>query len=131
MDKVKTNFVIVISVLAILCVVLAGYAMSLNGQLGAEKTKTLQLNDRIAGLNTKTNDLQTQLTTAVNKANDEANLAGNLQNTLNNMRGSLDAANAELEKLKTAYADLELKTKAQAPGNIPQPAAKQAVPSKE
>lgn len=122
MDKVKTNFVIIIAALAILCIVLAGYAASLNSQLSAEKIKTMQLNDQIAGFNTKVNDLQTQLTSATTKANDQTNLVNSLQSSLSSLRSSLDTANAELEKLKTANIDIESKLKEEVPVNAPQPA---------
>jgi len=106
MYKVKNNFVIVIAALSVLCIALAGYAAGLNSRLNTEKTKTLQLNDRIAGLNAKVNDLQAQLASAAVKAN----LAADLQ-------VSLDAVNAELAKLKAAYADLESKLTTQIPLN--------------
>jgi chromosome segregation ATPase len=110
MDKVKSNFIIVAVVLVVLCVVLAGYAVSLNGQLGAEKTKVMQLNDQIAGLKAKTGDLETQLASLAAQAGTQASLASNLQN-------SLAAANMELENLKTAYTNLESKLKPQVPAN--------------
>ena len=122
MDKVKTNFVIVIAALAILCIVLSGYAVNLNNQLGAEKTRAIELNDQITGFNTKVNSLEAQLTSATTKANDQTNLINSLQSSLNSLRSSLDTANVELEKLKTAYADLESKLKVEVPVNEPQPA---------
>ncbi|MDP2920801.1 MAG: hypothetical protein Q8O12_00330 [Candidatus Omnitrophota bacterium] len=103
MDKAKTNLVI-ISVLAALLIITIGYAAGLNSQLSAEKIKTIQLNDQIAGLNAKASDLQKQLTGAINQANDQIAVAGSQQNSLN-------AANAELTNLKAAYADLESKLK--------------------
>ena len=112
MNKIN---IIVIAVLVILCIVLAGYAASLNSQLGAEKTKTMQLNDQIAGLNAKANGLQTQLTSLTTQAANQTNLASSLQNSLN-------AAKAELGNLRTAYADLESKLKTQVPVNVLQPA---------
>jgi len=117
MDKIKSNFMVVVAVLIVLCIVLAGYATSLNSQLGAEKTKVIQLNDQIAGLNAKANDLQTQLTSLTAQASDQTNLANSLQNFLN-------AANAELGKLRTAYADLESKLKTQVLADTTQSAAK-------
>jgi len=120
MDKVKMNFIVIIAVLAVLCIVLTGYAASLNSQLSAGKTMTMQLNDRIAGLNAKANDLQTELTSATAKAADEANLVASLQNSVNSLRASLDAANAELNKVKAEYADLESKSKMQSSANMPQ-----------
>jgi len=124
MDKAKTNFLIIIAVLVILCVVLAGYAAGLNSQLGAEKIKVMQLNDQIAGLNAKANDLQTQLASLTVQANDQTNLAVSLQKSLN-------AANAELASLKTEYVDLESKLKAQVSAEILQPAASEAVPANQ
>ena len=123
MDKVKTNFVIVITVSVILCIVLIGYAANLSSQLGAEKIKTMQLNDQIAGLNAKTNDLQAQLAGAATAANDHVSLVNSLQASVKSLQSSLDTANAELNKLKTAYANLESKLKAEVPVNAPQPAA--------
>jgi chromosome segregation ATPase len=115
MDKVKSNFIIVVVVLIVLCVVLAGYAAGLNGQLGAEKTKVMQLNDQIAGLKAKASDLETQLASLTVKDIDRANLAANLQNSLSAANTELGNFKAELENLKTAYAILELKLKAQVP----------------
>ena len=106
MDKVKTNFTVVIVVLAVICIVLMAYASGLNGQLSAERIKTLQLNDQIAGLNYKVGDLQVQLTKATAQVNNQTGLAANLQVTL-------DKVNTELADLKTAYSDLESKLKAQ------------------
>ncbi len=106
MDKVKTNFMVAIAVLVVVCIVLMGYAASLNSQLSAEKIKTRQLNDQIAGLNSKAGDLQVQLTNATAQVNNQTGLAANLQATL-------DKVNAELADLKTAYSDLESKLKAQ------------------
>ncbi len=123
MDKAKVNFVIAIAVLVVLCIVIAGYAASLNSQLSAKKTKVMQLNDQIAGLNTKANGLQTQLTSLTGQANNQTNLANSLQNSLN-------AANAELGNLKAACADLESKLKAQISAETLQPAASEAVPAK-
>ncbi len=123
MDKVKTNFVIVITVAIILCIVLMGYAASLNSQLGAEKIKTMQLNDQIAGLNTKVNDIESQLTTTTAKASDQTSRVTSLQSSLSNLQSSLDTANAELDKLKTAYANLESKLKAEVSIDVPKPAA--------
>ncbi|HAZ09767.1 MAG TPA: hypothetical protein DCY56_01485 [Candidatus Omnitrophica bacterium] len=123
MDKVKTNFVIVITISVIVSLVLIGYAASLSSQLGAEKIKTMQLNDQIAGFKTKVNDLDVQLTTTTAKASDQASLVTSLQSSLNSLRSSLDTANAESDKLKTAYANLESKLKAEVPVNAPQPAA--------
>nr|MBU1328322.1 hypothetical protein [Candidatus Omnitrophota bacterium] len=123
MDKIKTNFVIIIAISVILCIVLMGYAAGLSSQLGAEKIKTMQLNDQIAGLNAKVNDSQAQLASAVTKANDQTNLVNSLQASVNSLRSSLDTANVELEKLKTAYANLESKLKVQIPVSMPQPAA--------
>ena len=110
MDKVKTNFVIAIAVLVVLSIILAGYAASLNGRLGDEKTKIMQLNDQISGLNAKANDLQAQLTSLTVQANDQTNLVSSLQK-------ALSASNTELENLKTAYVDLESKLKAQGTAN--------------
>ncbi|MDO8603687.1 MAG: hypothetical protein Q7O04_07560 [Candidatus Omnitrophota bacterium] len=101
MDKAKVNFVI-IGALVVLCVVIIGYAASLNAQLGAEKTKTMQLNDRIAGLNSKVNDLNVQLTGVTTQANEKTML-------LNNLQSSLGAAMAEIDSLKTLKAELESK----------------------
>lgn len=123
MDKVKTNFVIVITVSVILCIVLVGYAAGLSSQLGAEKVKTMQLNDQIAGFKTKVNDLEVQLTTTTAKASDQTSLVTSLQSSLNSLRSSLDIANTEADKLKTAYANLESKLKEQVSVNAPQPAA--------
>lgn len=123
MDKVKTNFVIVITISVIVSLVLIGYAASLNSQLSAEKIKTMQLNDQIAGFKTKVNDLEAQLTTTTAKASDQTSLVTSLQSSLNSLRSSLDIANAESDKLKTAYANLESKLKAEVPVNAPQPAA--------
>lgn len=123
MDKAKANLMIIIAVLAILCIVLVGYAASLNSQLGAEKTKVMQLNDQIVGLNDKANGLQTQLTSLTVQANDQTNLASSLQK-------SLSAANVELDSLKTAYADLESKLKAQVSAETLQPLDSEAVPAK-
>ena len=114
MDKIKNNSVVVIVVLVILCIILAGYAASLNAQLNAEKVKTMQLNDQIAGLNTRVGDLQVQLISSTTKANDQITLVSSLQS-------SLDKLSAELEKLKTSYSDLESKLKEQVPVNVPQP----------
>ena len=117
MDKIKNNFVVVAVALIILCIILAGYAASLNAQLSAEKIKTMQLNDQIAGLNAKVNDLQAQLISSTTKANDQATLVSSLQS-------SIDKLSAESEKLKTAYSDLESKLKEQIPLiNMPQSAA--------
>jgi len=110
MDKIKSNFIIVAVALVFLCVVLAGYAVILNGQLGAEKTKVMQLNDQIAGLKAKSGDLEKQLTGLTAKSIDQANLSVNLQK-------SLAMANTELENLKTAYTNLESKLKTQVPAN--------------
>jgi chromosome segregation ATPase len=123
MDKVKTNFVIIITISVIVSLVLIGYAASLNSQLSAEKIKTMQLNDQIAGFKAKVNDLEAQLTTTTAKASDQTSLVTSLQSSLNSLRSSLDTANAESDKLKTAYADLESKLKAEVPVNAPQPAA--------
>ena len=112
MDKIKNNFVITVVVLVILCIAFAGYAASLNAQLGAEKTKAMQLNDQIAGLKTKVSGLEMQLTSATTQSNDQAAIVSNL-------KSSLDKVNAELGKLKTAYSDLESKLKEQVPVNIP------------
>jgi chromosome segregation ATPase len=116
MDKIKNNFVIVVVALIILCIILAGYAANLNAQLSSEKIKTMQLNDQIAGLNTRVSDLQAQLISSATKTNDQAALVNSLQS-------SLDKLSAESEKLKTAYADLESKLKEQIPVNVLQPAA--------
>lgn len=124
MDKLKTNFVIIIAVLAIAALILIGYAASLSAQLSAEKTIVSQLNGQIAGLNAKANDLQAELAGAVTKANDQMNLVNSLQASVNGLQGSLDTANAELEKLRTAYADLESKLKTEVPADVPQPALK-------
>jgi chromosome segregation ATPase len=128
MDKTKANFIITIVVLVIISLVLMGYIANLNAQLNNEKIKTLQLNDRIAGLNAKANDIQVQLASATNKASDQTNLVNSLQASVNNLQSSLDTANAELEKVKKAYEDLESKLKAQVPTNtlpnIPQPVVK-------
>ena len=115
MDKVKNNFVVVVVGLVILCIVLAGYAVSLNAQLSAEKIKTMQLNDQITGLNAKVNDLQAQLISSATQANDQAALVSGLQSSLDKLR-------VESENLKTAYSDLESKLKEQIPVNIPLPA---------
>jgi len=115
MDKTKKNFVIIISVLVIMSLVLIAYVASLNAQLNAEKIKTMQLNDQIAGLNAKANNSQAQLANAITNANDQTNL-------VNSLRSSLDTTNAELDKLKTEYADLESKLKAQVSVSMPQPA---------
>ncbi len=123
MDKVKTNFVIIITISVIVSLVLIGYAASLNSQLSAEKIKTMQINDQIAGFKTKVNDLEAQLTTTTAKASDQTSLVTSLQSSLNSLRSSLDTANAESDKLKTAYANLESKLKAEVPVNAPQPAA--------
>ena len=123
MDKIKSNFMIAVAVLVVLCIVIAGYAASLNSQLNAEKTKGMQLNDQIAGLNTKASGLQAQLASLIAQAGDQKNIANNLQNSLN-------AANAELGNLKTAYADLESKLKARISADTLQPAAIEAVPAK-
>ena len=106
MDKMKTNFVIAVVVLVVVCIALIGYAASVNAQLSAEKIKTEQLNDRIAGLDAKTKDLTAQLTSAMGQAENQANL-------LNNLQSSLNASKGELEKLKTAYAELESKLRAE------------------
>ena len=106
MDKVKINFTVIIAVLVVVCIVLMGYVASLNSQLSAEKTRTLQLDDQIAGLNSKAGDLRVQLTKATAQVNSQTGLAANLQATL-------DKVNAELADLKTAYSDLESKLKAQ------------------
>ncbi|MCX5693479.1 MAG: hypothetical protein NTX47_07385 [Candidatus Omnitrophica bacterium] len=124
MDKIKSNFMIVVAVLIVLCIVLAGYAASLNSQLSAEKTKVIQLNDQIAGLNAKANGLQTQLTSLTAQAGDQTTLVNSLQGSLNSLRSSLDTANAESEKLKTAYADLESKLKTQVLADTTQSVAK-------
>lgn len=108
MDKVKINFTVIITVLAVVCIVLMGYAMSLNSQLGAERIKNLQLNDQIAGLNFKAGDLQVQLTKATAQVNSQTGLAAGLQ-------AALDKVSAELADLKAAYSDLESKLKAQIP----------------
>jgi len=105
MDKTKI-------ILTVLCIVAIGYAASLNAQLGAEKTKTMQLNDQIAGLKTKVSGLEMQLTSAATRSNDQVAL-------VNNLRNSLDKVNAELGKLKTAYSSLESKLKEQVPVNVP------------
>ena len=115
MDKIKNNSVVVVVILVILCVAFAGYAASLNAQLGAEKTKTMQLNDQIAGLKTKVSGLEVQLASVTTQSNDQAAIASNLQS-------SLDKANAGLEKLKAEYSDLESKLKEQVPVDIPLPA---------
>lgn len=122
MDKAKKNLVIAVAMLAIVCVIAAAYAVTLNAQLGTEKTKAMQSNDQIAKLKTEAADLQVQLTNATSKANDQMNLINSLQNSVSSLRSSLDATSAELEKFKTAYADLESKLKTQAPVNVPQPA---------
>jgi len=123
MDKAKANLMVIITVSAIICVVLIGYAASLNSQLGASKTKVMQLNDQIAGLNDKANGLQTQLTSLTVQANDQTNLASNLQKSLN-------AVNTELNSLKIAYADLEAKLKAQISAGTLQPLVSEAIPVK-
>ena len=102
MNKIN---IIVIAVLVILCIVLAGYAASLNSQLGAEKTKTMQLNDQIAGLQGKAVDLQAKLNTLTSQANNQAGIVSSLQ-------GSLDAARSEINNLKATQAELESKLKA-------------------
>jgi len=106
MDKVKINFTVIIAVLAIVCIVLVGYAASLNSQLKAERIKILQLNDQITGLNSKAGDLQVQLTKATAQVNNQTGLAANLQ-------AALDKVNAESANLKTAYSDLKSKLKTQ------------------
>ena len=106
MDKAKTNSVIAIGVLIVVCIVLMGYAASINAQLSAEKIKTAQLSDQVAGLNAKAKDLAGQLTSATAQADNQANLANSLQSSLNVSKG-------ELEKLKTAYAELEAKLKSE------------------
>jgi len=131
MDKVKTNFVIVITVSVILCIVLIGYAAGLSSQLSAEKIKTMQLNDQIAGFKTKVNDLEAQLTTTTAKANDQTSLVNSLQSSVNSLKNSLNTANAESAKLKTEYANLEAKLKAEVPVNAPKPAASETVPANQ
>lgn len=106
MDKTKTKFVIAIAVLAVVCIALIGYAASINAQLSAEKIKTAQLSDQVAGLNAKAKDLAGQLTSTTAQADNQANLANSLQSSLN-------VSKAELEKLKTAYAELESKLKSE------------------
>lgn len=110
MDKVKTNFAVIIAVLLILCVVVIGYAANLNTQLGAEKAKVEDLNNQLAGLNTKAGDLQIQLSSLTAQIGEQANLIISLQDSLN-------TANAELEKLKTTQPNLETESKVQAPAN--------------
>ncbi|MEK6733457.1 MAG: hypothetical protein AABY55_07505 [Candidatus Omnitrophota bacterium] len=106
MDKTKTNFVIAIAVLAVVCIALIGYAASVNAQLSAEKIKTAQLSDQIADLNAKAKDLAAQVTSITARADNQANLVNSLQS-------SLDVSKAEVGKLKTAYAELELKLKSE------------------
>jgi chromosome segregation ATPase len=101
-----------------------GYAASLNVQLNSEKAKTMQLSDQVAGFNATVNDLQMKLGSATANANSQTDLVNSLQGTVSSLQSSLDAANAELTKLKTAYADLESKLKAQIPVNLPQPEVK-------
>ncbi|MBU1913500.1 MAG: hypothetical protein KKB22_08210 [Candidatus Omnitrophica bacterium] len=102
MDKAKTNFMVVIAVLAVLCIIFMGYSASLNSQLGTEKTRTMQLNDQIAGLNSKVNDLKMQLNNATAQSANQGTLASNLQSSLN-------TAMAEIDNLKMLKAELELK----------------------
>jgi chromosome segregation ATPase len=106
MDKTKTKFVIAIAVLAVVCIALIGYAASVNAQLSAEKIKAAKFSDQIAGLNAKAKDLETQLTSTTAQADNQANL-------VNSMQSSLNASNAELEKLKTSYTELESKLKSE------------------
>jgi|GEM_PF-1255404 len=132
MDKVKIGLIAIIAVLVIVSIILTGNVANLNMQLGAEKAKTSQLNNQIAGSNTTVNDLQAQLASATARAAEQSNLANSLQASVSNLQNSLSAANAELEKIKTAYADIESKLKEQIPViSAPQPAAvKQIVPVK-
>ena len=106
MDKMKTNFVIAVVVLVVVCIALIGYAASVNAQLNAEKIKTAQLSDQIAGLNAKAEDLAAKLASATARADNQANLVNGLQSSLNSSK-------AEAEKLKTAYAELESKLKSE------------------
>ncbi|MCX5687105.1 MAG: hypothetical protein NTV71_00425, partial [Candidatus Omnitrophica bacterium] len=62
----------------------------------------------------KVNDLQAQLTNSATQANDQVALVSSLQNSLNKVT-------AELEKIKTAYSDLESKLKEQVPVDMFQP----------
>ena len=106
MDKTKTNFVIAIAVLTVVCIALMGYAASVNAQLNAEKIKTAKFSDQIAGLNAKAKDLETKLTSATAQADNQASLVNSLQSSLN-------VSKVESEKLKTAYAELESKLKSE------------------
>jgi predicted nucleic acid-binding Zn-ribbon protein len=123
MDKIKSNFIIAIVALVVLCIILVSYAAGLNGQLGAEKTKVMQLNDQIAGLNAKTSELQAQLSSLTAQAGSQTNLVNSLQNSLN-------AANTELDNLRAAYTGLELKLKEKIAAEALHPAAIEAVPAK-
>jgi peptidoglycan hydrolase CwlO-like protein len=124
MDKLKTNLMIIIAVLVVLCIVLIGYSANLNAQLGAEKTKTMQLNDQIAGLTAKVKDVQSQLAGANTKTSDQANVVTSLQGSVDSLKKSLDTADTELANLKTAYVNLESKLKEQAATAVPQPEVK-------
>jgi chromosome segregation ATPase len=104
MDKAKTNLIIIIA-LVVICISMASYAANLNSQLGAEKTRVMQLNDQIAGLTNKANGLEAQLTSLTVQSSDQTNLVSSLQKSLN-------TTSMELENLKTAYTELELKLKA-------------------
>ncbi len=131
MDKAKTNFIIIISVLAIVSLFLIGYAASLSAQLGAEKVKTMQFNDQIAGLKAKVNDSEAQLASVIAKTTDQTNLVNSLQASVSSLQGLLDTANVESAKLKTEYANLEAKLKTEVPVNTPEPAASEAVPANQ
>lgn len=131
MDKAKTNFVIIISVLAIVSLFLIGYAASLSVQLGAEKTKAMQLNDQITGLKDKVNDSEAQLASVTANTAGQADLVNSLRASVKSLQSSLDTANAESAKLKTEYANLEAKLKAEVPVNTPEPAASEAVPANQ
>jgi len=113
MNKLKINSVVIIAILVVLSIVLVSYAADLNSQLGAEKTKTMQLNDQIAGLNAKVNDLKAQLDKAAVQSSSQAALAGNLQ-------GSLNAAMAEIDNLKMLKAELESKLESAISGAVSQ-----------
>ena len=104
MDKAKTNSLIAIIILIILCVALIGYSATLNTQLGSEKTKLMQLNNQILGLDSKVKDLQAKLDSANSQVNNQTNIANNLQNALN-------VSNQDLNNLRAAYADIETKLK--------------------
>lgn len=98
MDKVKINLIVAIVIVAIVSIILAGYAANLVSQLNTEKATSVELNARVM-------DLQAKLSDANKRADNQLSLTNSLQS-------SLDAARREADNLKAMNAELDLKLKA-------------------